>query len=396
MSEPRGGRSSEAPGTTDAASSDAASGVVPDGVPDDVADVPVVPDAAETPDAPVDDDAPVEDAPVEDAPHDRPTDHAPSTAAPTDHGGRHAVAPAASASVAGPPGPPGPPGNLPAARTEVVPAEPRLDASAHAHLLEAPLPPGSATETALIYAVTLAQPRGSATAPPVGHAPNGSVHDSSPSAPTPAPRPDADAASSAGDPTGAASPPGVARTGAAPRTARSTPGRKVAARIALGVAVSGLVVLTTYLWVSALEWRDQAGRYLSASRQLGDDLATTRNQLAGSQAELEAVRAQLSTAHERIVELADEKNQALDDWEFTQQLVDYQQRVSAAAGGVALALDRCVQGQQELIGYLQQQAEDPDAPPYDPEQLAQFETDVELLCQEASEANISLQLELAR
>lgn len=121
--------------------------------------------------------------------------------------------------------------------------------------------------------------------------------------------------------------------------------------------------------------------------------------MAGSQAELEAVRAQLSTAHARIVELADEKNQALDDWEITQQLVDYQQRVSEAAGGVALALDRCVQGQQELIGYLQQQAEasdDPDKAPYDPEQLAQFETDVELLCQEASEANISLQLELAR
>ncbi len=149
--------------------------------------------------------------------------------------------------------------------------------------------------------------------------------------------------------------------------------------------------------MSADEWRAQAGGYLRTAQQLGDDLAGTRNQLAGSQAELEAVRAQLSTAHARIVELADEKNQALDDWEITQQLVDYQQRVSEAAGGVALALDRCVQGQQELIGYLQQQA-DPtvSTPPYDPEQLAQFETDVEALCQEASEANISLQLELSR
>ena len=172
--------------------------------------------------------------------------------------------------------------------------------------------------------------------------------------------------------------------------------RRVGATAAV-VLVGALACLAGYLWISATEWRDQAGGYQRAAGDLGDDLASARNQLAGSQAELEAVRAQLSNAHARIVELADEKNQALDDWEITQQLVDYQQRVSEAAGGVALALDRCVQGQQELIGYLEQQVQPtPSPPPYDPELLAEFETQVEVLCQEASEANIGLQLELAR
>jgi hypothetical protein len=165
--------------------------------------------------------------------------------------------------------------------------------------------------------------------------------------------------------------------------------------VLLVLLLLGLAALATYLYRSAQGWRDRAESYLGTSLDIGDELASTRGQLSGSQAELEAVRAQLATTHQRIVELADEKNQALDDWEITQQLVDYQQRVSDAAGQVALALDQCVQGQQEFIGYLQASAE-PGGPVYDPTVLAQFEADVEALCQAASEANIALQRELAR
>lgn len=278
----------------------------------------------------------------------------------------------------------------------------RLDASAHAHLLEEPLPPDAATETAVIYNVTLAAPH---LGTEDGPAPTGRGR--------PVPRRSAlgaPAAPGGTDPAEAADeavPSRPSRDTAAHHAvaARAVPagGRVPAARkagaAAAVVLVGALATLSGYLWISATEWREQAGGYERAARSLGDDLATTRNQLAGSQAELEAVRAQLSTAHERIVELADEKNQALDDWEITQQLVDYQQRISEAAGTVALALDQCVQGQQELIGYLQQQVDPPPGPtatPYDPAQVVEFETQVEALCQEASEANIALQLELAR
>lgn len=297
-------------------------------------------------------------------------------------------------------------GSSPGGQAHARPDE-RLDASAHAHLLEEPLPPEAATETAVIYNVTLAAPH------------LGAEDDPSPAGrgrPGPVPRRSALgalAASGGTDPAEEAAPShphretGAHHTADAPDAAdqdrpavgpRVPTARKAGAAAAV-VLVGALAALSGYLWISATEWRDQAGGYERTARSLGNDLATTRNQLAGSQAELEAVRAQLSTAHERIVELADEKNQALDDWEITQQLVDYQQRISEAAGTVALALDQCVQGQQELIGYLQQQVDPPPGPsatPYDPAQVVEFETQVEALCQEASEANIALQLELAR
>lgn len=292
-----------------------------------------------------------------------------------------------------------------------------LDASAHAHLLEEPLPPDAATETAVIYNVTLAGPHltddatsatreDRRTVPVQRRSALGQVEvaDAEPdertsertdertggTASTSAPDdPAVDAHRAEAEPARAPRPP--VRTGE-----RAPTSRRIGAAAAV-VLVGALASLSGYLWISATEWRDHAGLYQRTASDLGEELSGTRNDLAGSQAELEAVRAQLSTAHERIVELADEKNQALDDWELTQQLVDYQQRISVAAGTVALALDQCVQGQQELIGYLQEQV-DPQstAPPYDPAVLVEFETQVEALCQEASEANIGLQLELAR
>jgi hypothetical protein len=373
--------------TDDRASSDvAARPAEPDDAPtdapeqDDATGAPLPTDAPGQDDAPAGADAP-DDAPEEaDAPDDAPQDV--DAAAPADDVATAPLGPPVAAPADGP---------APGEPAEDEP-EPHLDAEAHAHLLSEPLPPESVTETAVLYNVaiaTLAPPDDGtpSDAPAAGPPPSAA----SPAAPA-SPDPDAEPAR-ADAPAGASS---GTREHAARHGHRRTR-RERAAVVALATLTVGLAALTTYLWISATEWRDQADAYLRTAQQLGDELATTRSQLAGSQAELEAVRAQLSTAHSRIVQLADEKNQALDDWEITQQLVDYQQRVSEAAGGVALALDRCVQGQQELIGYLQQQA-DPtvSSPPYDPEQLAQFESDVEFLCQEASKANISLQLELAR
>ncbi len=177
---------------------------------------------------------------------------------------------------------------------------------------------------------------------------------------------------------------------------------RAAVGAALGIALLSGVGLTVYLYQSARAWRDQADDYLREAQHLGQELSTTRSDLTGAQAELAAVRDQLAAAHQRITELASEKAQISDEWEITQQLVDYQERISNAAGDVALALDQCVRSQQELIGYLARAAEppspgaSPSPPPYDPAQLEQFESDVEAFCQEASEANLSLQQELAR
>ena len=57
---------------------------------------------------------------------------------------------------------------------------------------------------------------------------------------------------------------------------------------------------------------------------------------------------------------------------------------------MATALTSCVTGQQKLIGYLK------DSASYDAAQLTQFEQDVQSLCQQATDANASLQAELKR
>lgn len=146
----------------------------------------------------------------------------------------------------------------------------------------------------------------------------------------------------------------------------------------------------TYLWVTERRWEDRSGELTATATDLGSQLATTQSDLHGAVAELEAVRGQLGTAQSRITELADEKAQVGDDREVQRQLADYQARISEAAGTVASALDQCIQGQQMLIGYLQNQDQ------YDDAEVAGFTADVQALCQSATDANLALQRELAQ
>lgn len=156
--------------------------------------------------------------------------------------------------------------------------------------------------------------------------------------------------------------------------------------LALGAAVATAV----HLYRTSEAWEARSEEYRAVAEDLGGALAGSQADLAGARAELDAVRAQLATQKERIDELANEKAQLGDDRAVQQQLIDYQERVSTAAGDVALALDQCVQGQNQLIGYME------NADQYDPVELEQFGTDVQALCQAATEANIELQRELAR
>ena len=184
-----------------------------------------------------------------------------------------------------------------------------------------------------------------------------------------------------------------------PRSSRPKAGRRRERRqrvllAVLGIALLLVIVLAGYLFLSATGWRDRAEGYLGASLGLGEDLTATRSDLAGVTSELAAVREQLTTATQRITELADEKAQLRDESEIQQQLVSYQERISDAAGQVALALDLCVQGQNRLIGY-QKNTIDGTAS-YDPAELEAYRVEVQAHCDKATEANIGLQQELAR
>jgi len=147
------------------------------------------------------------------------------------------------------------------------------------------------------------------------------------------------------------------------------------------LTAGGLTV--AYLLRTTAAWQDTAAQWEHVARVHGAEVAE-------AQADLAATREQLATAQTRITQLADEKAQLGDESAATQQLADYQARISRAAGDVATALATCIDGQQNLIGYLQ----NPQL--YDAAALASFRADVDQYCGAARDANAALQAELTR
>lgn len=211
-------------------------------------------------------------------------------------------------------------------------------------------------------------PRASAGTPPTAKEPVTEV--------TPAPAPWLPAPS---DSSGAPTPPRRR-----PRTATT-----VLAVLLVAALVGGGLLVADLLRTNDA-WQSSAQDWETLARSTGTDLASSQADLSATQAELDAARGQLATAQERITQLADEKAQLGDTSASQQQLADYQSRVSQAAGQVATALAACVDGQQRLIGYLQNSAQ------YDQADLARFTADVQTVCQKATDANAALQRELQR
>ena len=180
----------------------------------------------------------------------------------------------------------------------------------------------------------------------------------------------------------------VARSGAAPSMPRHR--RQPWALLVLSILLALTLGLATYLLLTTRAYERRSTEWEAAARTTGSDLTQARADLEATTSDLAATRDQLATAQARIIQLADEKAQLGDDRAIQRQLVDYQQRISAAAGNVATALSSCIDGQYKLIGYL----ENPGA--YVQADLAQFRTDVQTVCGAATDANAALQRELKK
>ncbi|MGV8976424.1 MAG: hypothetical protein ACOH17_00115 [Cellulomonas sp.] len=162
------------------------------------------------------------------------------------------------------------------------------------------------------------------------------------------------------------------------------------ALLVLSILLALTLGLATYLLMTTRAYERRSAEWETAARTTGSDLTQSRADLEATTSDLAATREQLATAQARIIELADEKAQLGDDRAIQRQLVDYQERISAAAGNVATALNSCIDGQYKLIGYL----ENPAA--YDQADLARFRTDVQTVCGAARDANTALQRELKK
>ncbi len=177
-----------------------------------------------------------------------------------------------------------------------------------------------------------------------------------------------------------------------PSTAVATPpARRRGGRTAvviLSVLLVAALGLAGYFWYAADAWRADSDAWEAQARAHGASVAELGAQLEATTRELGSARDQLATATERITQLADEKAQLGDANAASQQYLDYQRRVSEAAGVVADALGRCTAGQSQLITYLKTPEQ------YDPADLERFANQVDTLCEQASEANAQLQQEL--
>ncbi|MEU2201218.1 hypothetical protein [Isoptericola sp. NPDC019482] len=176
-----------------------------------------------------------------------------------------------------------------------------------------------------------------------------------------------------------------------PPTGGGAPARRRRGRTAvtvLAVLLAGSLGIGAYLWVTTTRWQSHSATWEGEARGYADRVAALDAELAATDAELVAAREQLATATARITDLANEKAQLGDENVASQQYLDYQRRVSEAAGVVTTALGDCVDAQSQLITYLE------DRGSYDAKDLDRFASDVETLCRQASKANDQLEQEL--
>ncbi len=120
----------------------------------------------------------------------------------------------------------------------------------------------------------------------------------------------------------------------------------------LAVLLGLTVVACAYLGYLAHRWSEFGNETHSANFQIGKELATTRAELDSAQETLKGTRSQLSTAQQRISELAKEKALVGDDREL--QRIQAQDTAALAQESLAISreLGRCLEMHGEYTGYL--------------------------------------------
>ena len=172
------------------------------------------------------------------------------------------------------------------------------------------------------------------------------------------------------------------------------PGRRQSLWIVISsVLVALLIVAGIVIYrladVSNL-WDTQVQDVKAQNYDLGRRLADEQVKVINLQSQVDLISEQLSTAQQRVLELADEVAQRDDNAEFyARQISDLTDSLTTASA-VANSLNKCVDYEQQLIGYLKE----PDN--YDPAEVATFEAGVTKVCDAATAANVTLQTALAQ
>ena len=158
----------------------------------------------------------------------------------------------------------------------------------------------------------------------------------------------------------------------------------------LAALLLGMTIFAGYLWNVSNAWSVQVVEIDAANTDLGERLGAEQSEVVRQQAQIDLLSTQLATAQSRITELADINARTGDDVQYYVQEINARSELAATAAAVANALNRCVEGHQQLVIYLR------DEENYDPAELAEYETGLNTLCTNAVSANVQLQDALSK
>lgn len=163
--------------------------------------------------------------------------------------------------------------------------------------------------------------------------------------------------------------------------------RWIITSVALAVLLIVSALFSSHLWGVSRAWEQQADELDAANYDLGSRVAAERAEVTRLTDEIDLLSQQLATAQQRITELADINAQADDNVQYYVQNITRLTDSLALATTVAASLNRCVEGHEQLLHYVR------NADNYNPADVAQFETSLTTLCDNAVAANLTLQKE---
>lgn len=158
----------------------------------------------------------------------------------------------------------------------------------------------------------------------------------------------------------------------------------------LAVLLIAAGIITYRLTDVSNQWEAQVEDVTAQNYELGQRLADEQAKVVAFQAQVDLVSEQLTTAQQRVLELADDVAQRDDNAEFYARQINDLTGVLTTAATVANSLNKCVDYQRQLLGYLATPAD------YDPVEVATFEAGVVKICDAATAANVDLQTALAK
>ncbi|WNM26195.1 hypothetical protein RN607_08275 [Demequina capsici] len=161
--------------------------------------------------------------------------------------------------------------------------------------------------------------------------------------------------------------------------------RWIALASLLAVSVIALIAVILYLSDVVSQWEDRADELTTVNYELGAELSDAQDTVAAQTDQIDRLTAQLSTAKDRITELANETANFDDDRAYTAQQIEMLSGYASTGASVANALTRCLEAEDQLVVYL----ESPDQ--YDAAEVAAYQQSVTELCTAAKDSNTEFQ-----